>query len=362
MITALGLMSGTSLDGIDAALLTTDGESSLSFGPTATYDYARHDRDLLRAALDAACNWDHATPPPELLTRAAEVVTRTHIAAVRDFSATRQTPELIGLHGQTLVHRPAAGFSLQVGDGQRLADASGVPVISDFRQADLRAGGQGAPLAPLFHEVLVRRAGLREAAVVNIGGVANVTFVGSGPPIAFDTGPGNALLDDWAARHTGRPIDLDGALARSGQVQPDVLARMLGDPYYAAAPPKSLDRLDFSAAPLDGLSAEDGAATLTALTAESIAGSARLIDREVPAWILTGGGRRNPALLAALRARLGHDAVRVAEQVGWDGDALEAQLFGWLAVRSVRGLPLSLPSTTGVAVATCGGVRHTPGG
>jgi anhydro-N-acetylmuramic acid kinase len=245
----------------------------------------------------------------------------------------------------------------QIGYGALLADLLGIDVVNDFRSADLAAGGEGAPLVPLYHAALAR--GLEKPlAVVNLGGVANVTWIGTdGRLIAFDTGPGNALLDDWCAEKTGAPFDEDGKLAEAGKTRPDVVLRMLENPYFDRAPPKSLDRLDFDLGEVSHLSAADGAATLTEFTAKCVARGAALFPAPARRFLATGGGRHNRSLMGALRRALAAQ-VEPVESVGWDGDALEAQAFGFLAVRSLRGLPLSVPETTGCAAPTRGGTLH----
>lgn len=356
MLRAIGLMSGTSLDGVDAAWLETDGERIGRFGPALTLPYDAALRADLRTLLDRA-----PTLPPDdaRLADAAHRLTLRHAEAV---AALGMAADIIGFHGQTILHRPAARRTWQIGDAAFLARRTGLPVAHDFRSADVAAGGEGAPLAPVFHAALA--AGLeRPLAVLNIGGVANVTFVGAdGTLLACDTGPGNGPLDDWAQCHLGTPFDRDGALAASGRTDAAVLARLLALPYFARPAPKSLDRLDFAAAlaasGLDALAAADGAATLVAFLVEAVACT------RLPApplrWLVTGGGRRNAAVMAALRARLSAPVAAV-ESVGWDGDALEAQCFGLLAVRVQRGLPLSFPGTTGVAAPLAGGRLVAPG-
>ncbi|HXJ00053.1 MAG TPA: anhydro-N-acetylmuramic acid kinase, partial [Micropepsaceae bacterium] len=265
----------------------------------------------------------------------------------------------IGFHGQTILHRPAERRTWQIGDGAALARATGIAVVNEFRLADVAAGGQGAPFVPLYHLALTARMA-RPLVVVNIGGVANVTFIGTnGDILAFDTGPGNGPLDDWALDHTGEAVDRDGKLARAGRVNEAILGAMLRHPSFSQTPPKSLDRLDFSVDPVKGLSAEDGAATLTAFTAAAIARSREHMPEVPKAWIICGGGRHNPALMNQLRARLS-GKVLTAEDAGWRGDTIEAEAFAYLAVRSVRGLPLSLPSTTGVPTPMPGGRLHRP--
>jgi anhydro-N-acetylmuramic acid kinase len=267
---------------------------------------------------------------------------------------------LIGFHGQTILHEPDQRRTVQIGDGALLARRTGIDVVNDFRSDDVAAGGQGAPLAPILHDALA--AGLeRPLAVLNLGGVGNVTWIGDALDeprlLAFDTGPANALIDDWALRHTGRALDRDGVLARSGQVDEALLQTWLQHPYFALPAPKSLDRDAFRAFMPDGLSAADGAATLTAFTAASVAKALALLPRPPRRWLVTGGGRHNPVLMSALRERLSAP-VEAVESVGWDGDALEAQAFAYMAVRAKAGLPISFPGTTGVPQPLTGGKLH----
>jgi len=347
MLRAIGLMSGTSLDGVDAAWIETDGTNIGAFGPTVTIAYDGGLRADLRHVLDAAPGLD---PDDPLLIGAVARLTEYHVRAVE---AVGRDADLIGFHGQTILHQPDQGRTWQVGDAGELARRTGIPVAFDFRSDDVAAGGQGAPLAPVFHAALAAsllKPLVKPLAVLNIGGVANVTWIGGdGRLIAFDTGPGNGPLDDWIARHTGAAFDRDGTLALSGSADRTVLARLMSDPYFARAAPKSLDRLDFAASlmasGLGALSAADGAATLVAFTAAAVA--AGTVPERPARYLVCGGGRRNPAIMAALRAVLGVP-VEPVETVGWDGDALEAQCFGFLAARVQAGLPLSFPGTTGV--------------
>ena len=362
----IGLMSGTSLDGVDAAWVETDGERVWRFGPSLTLPYPPALRDALRALLDAApalVAREAAGGPPAAedpaLRHCEEAVTERHAEAVEALAAAAGAgrPEIVGFHGQTVLHRPAPARpdgatprTWQIGDAHALARRLGVPVAHDFRGADVAAGGQGAPLVPVFHAVLAA-ALPRPVAVLNLGGVGNVSFVGvDGVLLGFDTGPANGPLDDWARRHTGEALDHDGRWASSGRPDEAVLQQLLGHPYLALPPPKSLDRLDFgralAEAGLDRLSPGDGAATLVAFAARCAAAAARHLPAVPLRWIVAGGGRRNPALMRALRDALSAP-VEAAEAVGWDGDALEAQCFGVLAARVARGLPLTFPGTTG---------------
>ncbi len=359
----IGLMSGTSLDGIDAAILETDGEGVARPGAALTMPYDAETRAVLRAALDEAQRIDHGAAVPQSIREAERLVTGTHVEAVkRLLAAAKLAPRdiaLIGFHGQTILHRPNKRWTWQIGDGALLARLTGIDVVNDFRSADVKAGGEGAPLVPLFHAALVGEAkGLTPPVVVaNIGGVANVTYVGREQILAFDTGPGNAPIDDWAHRHTGKPVDEDGVLAKRGRVNEDALARMLAHAFFDRTPPKSLDRLDFTAKEVEGLSPEDGAATLTAFTAAALARAREHFPEPATTWIICGGGRHNPALMDQLRKRLNVD-VLPADEVGWRGDFIEAEAFAYLAMRSVKGLPLSLPTTTNVPQPMTGGRLH----
>ncbi|MBV8521479.1 MAG: anhydro-N-acetylmuramic acid kinase [Acetobacteraceae bacterium] len=355
MLRVIGLMSGTSLDGVDAAGLETDGERIGSFGPALTIPYDARLRTDLRQMLDFA---PVLAPQDPRLPSVVARLTEYHAQAV---AALRWPASLIGFHGQTVLHRPDRRQTWQVGDAAMLAARTGIAVAHDFRAADVAVGGQGAPLAPVFHATLAANL-QKPLAVLNLGGVANVTWIGEdGALIAFDTGPGNGPLDDWAARHTGEPFDRDGQMARGGHPDASVLARLMGHPYFRRRSPKSLDRLEFSdwivSSGVDRLSAADGAATLVAFTAEAVAAA------QFPApprrWLVCGGGRRNPALMGALRAVL-QATVQPVEAVGWNGDALEAQCFAYLAARVWAGLPLTFPGTTGVAYPLAGGVITRP--
>ena len=348
----VGLMSGTSLDGIDAAFIESDGEGHVVTGPWLTLPY---DRDL-REALRAALGGKGATQEVE------RRLTEAHAEAVKRLIARHElgTIDLLGFHGHTILHEPKQGRTWQLGDAALLARLTQIDVVGDFRSADVAAGGEGAPLVPLYQAALA--SGLeRPLAVLNIGGVANVTWIGpdkqdggASELLAFDTGPGNALIDDWVLATTGDAADYDGALAAKGRVDQKLLQRFLAHPYFARKPPKSLDRDEFAAFRPVGLSPEDGAATLTAMTAASAALAARHFPTPARRWLVTGGGRHNPTLMAMLAKELGAPVAPV-EAVGWDGDALEAQAFAYLAIRSRRNLPLSMPGTTGVKAPMPGG-------
>lgn len=351
MYTVIGLMSGTSLDGIDAAWLRTDGKTRVETGPFRTRPYDPAFRTRLRRCLGPAADPTH-------VAAVSRELTEQHATLVREVQALAPEPAtLAGFHGHTVWHAPEQRQTRQIGEGDWLAQRCGVAVVSDFRSADVAAGGQGAPLVPLYHRALAVPL-TRPLAVLNIGGVANLTWLGEDDQVlACDTGPGNALLDDWVLRHTGQPYDAAGTLAAAGQVDTAALAALLAHPYFRRPTPKSLDRDAFDPAPVAGLSVADGAATLMAFTVATVAASRALLPQPPRRWLVTGGGRHNLSLMRALAAAL---AVPVdpVEAVGWNGDALEAQAFAYLAVRSRLGLPLSLPETTGVPHPMCGGRFH----
>ncbi len=360
---ALGLMSGTSMDGIDLALVETDGGDRLSFGPTGFVPYGEKDRALLRQALADAVGLGDRAARPGALGEAEACVTARHGAAVRDFVAAHPDAarglELVGFHGQTVLHRPERRLTVQIGDGARLARETGIDVVADLRAADVAAGGQGAPLVPAFHRALAGSAGLAlPAAILNLGGVGNITFLPErGDPVAFDTGPANALLDDLMLERTGAAFDRDGAAAAAGSIASDIVDALMRHPYFAAPPPKSLDRNAWSRAAVAPLSTADAAATLTDFTAASVARALDLLADRPTLVVVCGGGASNPTLMGRLQDRLPCRVV-AAGALGWDADAIEAQAFAYLAVRSRLGLPITFPGTTGVPAPLPGGTFH----
>jgi anhydro-N-acetylmuramic acid kinase len=364
---AIGLMSGTSLDGIDAALVETDGHEIFALEPTFYRPYSETERAPLRAALAAAVDVTDRAARPGVLADAEALITRLHGEAVSAFleqhGLAPETIDVVGFHGQTVLHRPQDRLTIQIGDGAALAATLGMPVVFDFRAADVAAGGQGAPLVPAFHRALV--SGLdrpHPVAVLNIGGVANVTFCNGGDPVACDTGPGNALIDDFMRARAGAPHDHNGEQAAAGCPDEAWVARVLAAPFFAAPPPKSLDRNAFADVNLDlpAYSVPDGAATLAALTAAAVARVVPHLPERPRTWIVAGGGARNRTLVRMLAERLGPATVETADAVGWSGDALEAQAFAYLAVRTLRGLPITFPGTTGVARPMTGGIVAQP--
>ncbi len=366
MLTAIGLMSGTSLDGVDVALIETDGRRVKAFGPSGYRPYTAEERSLLRRALTEAVNLGQRDARPGVLREAERAVTVAHAEAVAAFTAQNRISsgdiDIVGFHGQTVLHRPEQKMTVQIGDAAALAKVIHMPVMHDFRAADVAAGGQGAPFVPVYHRALAQSLD-REGpmVVVNIGGVSNITYIdGNDTLIACDTGPGNALLDDFMLRTMSQPFDCDGRTAAQGSVDVAWVIRAMEHPFFALPPPKSLDRNHFAALKLPPMSPADGAATLTAFTAEAIARIAPLLPKEPKSWIVAGGGARNLTMLRMLRERLAPATVESADALGWSADAIEAQAFGFLAARGLKGLPLSYPATTGVPIPMTGGVIARP--
>ncbi|MEO8757514.1 MAG: anhydro-N-acetylmuramic acid kinase [Devosia sp.] len=365
-IWAVGLMTGTVLDGnIDVALLKTDGEAIETFGPYTLAPYPQSIRDLLEATLEAARQWNFDGPDPAIFAKAEEALTRAQAAAVcelveREGLAMRDIG-VVGFHGQSVLHRAPQpgriGATRQLGDGALMHQLLSVPVAYDFRSADVQAGGQGAPLAALYHKALLKMIGATDGstAVLNLGGVANITWWdGHNALIAFDAGPANAPINDFI-KHLGLgEMDRNGALALRGEVDEPRLAQLLEHPYLSAPFPKSLDRFDFLATMAEGLGPADGAATLTAFTTAAVGKALDLLPQRPIRLVVCGGGRHNPAIMAMLAQRAHVEAVP-AEAVGWRGDAVEAECFAFLAVRVLRDLPISFPTTTGAPHPLTGG-------
>jgi anhydro-N-acetylmuramic acid kinase len=366
MLTTIGLMSGTSLDGVDVAMIETDGRCVKSFGPSGYRPYTEKERSLLRQALIEAAGLAERDARPGILREAERAVTLAHAEAVAAFIAqnriTCEDIDIVGFHGQTVLHRPERKLTVQIGDAAALAKAIHIPVMHDFRAADVAAGGQGAPFVPVYHRALAQlleREG--PIVVVNIGGVSNITYIdGNETLIACDTGPGNALLDDHMLCTMSQPFDCEGRTAAQGVVDVAWVNRALEHPFFALPPPKSLDRNDFASLKLKDMSPADGAATLTALTGEAIARIVPHLPKPPKSWIVAGGGARNLTMLRMLRERLEPSTVEAAETLGWAADAIEAQAFGFLAARGLKGLPLSYPATTGVPIPMTGGVIARP--
>lgn len=357
---ALGLMSGTSLDGIDVAVIETDGERVLRRGFPATYPYSDAVRDKVRASLAEAAAIDVRTARPGRLAMLEQYLTELNAEAAQNYLADHQIPpetiDVVGFHGQTVLHRPESGLTVQLGDGGLLARRLGLPVVYDLRAADMAAGGQGAPLAPAYHRAIAADIAERPLGVLNLGGVANVTWIGAdGSLIAFDTGPASAMIDDWVSAKFGQAYDADGTLAARGRVHEDIVADWLAHPYFGEAPPKSLDRNAFSLDPVADLPALDGVATLTAFSAAAVAAGLRHLPTPPALWIVSGGGRRNTTLMSMISDRVGAPA-RPAEAFDLDGDGVEAEAWAFLAVRSRLGLPITYPGTTGVRAPLTGGV------
>lgn len=365
---AIGLMSGTSMDGIDVALVETDGIRADSRGPWLEVPYDPAFRRRIEAGLRDAQAISRRDDRPGTLAELERDLTLRHGDAVRRFldahGIARESIDLVGFHGQTVLHRPEKALTVQIGDGTLLARETGIPVVFDMRANDMVHGGQGAPLVPAYHAALATdlpaalEPGFDPVAFVNIGGISNVTFVAAGrPPIAFDCGPGNALIDQWVEKTAGIPYDDGGRIAGEGTADMAVVSRYLANPFFAKDGPKSLDRGDFTLEFVEGMDLSDGAATLSALTAAAIARAAEKIAAWPGLWIISGGGARNDAIMDAIRRAVG-DQGRVvsAGEAGFNADMMEAEAWAYLAVRAMKGLPLTFPTTTGCDKAVSGGV------
>lgn len=366
MMRAIGLMSGTSMDGIDVAVIDTNGEDIVRRGPSRTFAYAKEVRSVLGDAVSEARSLTVRTDRPSALKKAEQLVTEQHAEAVEVFLTKEGLPsesiDVVGFHGQTVLHRPENALTVQLGDGPMLSRLLGLPVVFDLRAADMAHGGQGAPLAPVYHRALVAALPQRPLGVLNIGGVANITWISRDEElIAFDTGPGGALIDDWVARCSAGTMshDIDGDLAASGTVNEGVVGFFTGHAYFAEPPPKSLDRNTFFWDLVQWMSPEDGAATLTAMSAEAVALGLKHLPEAPVRIVACGGGRKNKTLLEMIAARSGVEVVR-AEAVGLDGDSVEAEAWAYMAVRSRLGLPITFPGTTGSGEPCCGGCLALP--
>lgn len=361
VLRVLGAMSGTSLDGVDAAVVETDGQRITGFGPSAYRRYSDAERTCLRAALGL---WPGEAP--ERLAAAEAVIQTAHAELLSGFEGI----DLVGFHGQTLAHEPRGRGTFQAGNGADLARTLGVPVVWDFRSADVAMGGEGAPLAPFYHHALARHlSGTRPMAFLNLGGVGNLTWVDPlhpapetpGALLSFDTGPANAPIDDLMQARRGLAYDRDGALAAQGTVAEGALELFLDDPYFSRLPPKSLDRNDFATMVrlVGELCDADAAATLTAMSASAVLRGMEHLPHPPERLLVTGGGRLNPVLMEMLAVSLDCPVVPV-EDAGLDGDMLEAQAFAFLAARVYHGLPTSCAGTTGVKMAIGGGEISRP--
>lgn len=363
--TAIGLMSGTSMDGIDVALIRTDGRGFIERGPFMGAPYDAGFRRQLKRALELARPLSDRNERPSELRQTEFELTLRHAAAVaaflERFELSPDAVDVLGFHGQTVLHRPDEGLTIQIGDGEELARRTGISVVYDMRANDMAHGGQGAPLVPAYHAALAGKFQQAGQAVcfVNIGGISNLTYIGADGRIsAFDSGPGNTLIDQWVEMQTGKTYDPGGEIGGRGTVVADLAERYLASPFFRGNVRRSLDRGDFAPLQQGEASLEDGARTLAHVAAASIIKSAGFLPETPSIYIICGGGRLNRTLMAEftiMAERLGSD-VLTAEEAGFDGDAMEAEAWAYLAVRSLDGLPLTFPGTTGVGAPVSGGV------
>lgn len=358
--TAIGTMSGTSADGIDVAVIKTDGRDFVEPQEFYFMPYTEEMQKQIRNAYNTDPKDEHACKNVKILE---DAITRAHFFAIsnmiNDHAVKREDIDVIGFHGQTIAHDPDNGMTWQIGQGDQLADYCEIDVVSDFRTADVEAGGQGAPLVPIYHAALAASV-KKPCAIINIGGIANMTFIpktGVEDMLAFDTGPGNALIDDWMRKRSIGSYDTNGETAAMGKVNEGIVSQYMAHPYFDLTGAKSLDRNAFSLDPVSMMGLEDGAATLTAFTVESIVKAISQCPDKPKSVIVTGGGRYNQTIMNGLRDKLSCD-VKSSEHYGFNGDAMEAEAFAYLAVRHMMGLPYSFKGTTGVSVPVCGGKYH----
>jgi len=363
-------MSGTSMDGIDVALLDTDGQKEVRRSGFGFFPYDTKTRALLAQALEDALRVEAREQRPGCLPEAEALITHLHGEAVNAFLAEHKLKpddiDLIGFHGQTVLHRPDQAMTVQLGDGAALASTTGINTVYDMRAGDMLHGGQGAPLIPVYHRALAANVvdeyrAQTPVCFVNIGGISNITFVGE-RLIAFDCGPGNALIDQWVKRRVGISHDQGGIIAAEGEIDAAFVEAYLADPFFDQSVPKSLDRNDFKLPEKSGLSVETVARSLARLSAEAIFKARDHLPRDPKLWIVCGGGRHNPHIMNDMKTLADEQGCEVisAEQAGFDGDAMEAEGWAYLAVRSAYDLPLTLPETTGCSMPVCGGVLAVP--
>lgn len=365
LLTAIGLMSGTSMDGIDVAIMRTDGERIVERGPFLGIPYDPAFRQRLKRALEDAKTIRDRRERPGTIAAVERELTLRHAAAVKEFldaqGLSAEEIDVVGFHGQTVLHRPDEGLTVQIGDGSLLARESGIPVVYDMRANDMVHGGQGAPLVPAYHAALAAGSGRPEetACFVNIGGISNLTAIAPDGSIrAYDSGPGNTLIDQWVEREAGIPYDQGGRIASEGRVLEELARRYLEHPFFSAEKRRSLDRNDFAPPAPGEADLADGARTLAHVAAASILQSAGHLEPFPGLFIICGGGRLNGIIMDDFRSMAGRRGARVlsAEEAGFDGDAMEAEAWAYLAVRSLKGLPLTFPGTTGVRKPVSGGV------
>ncbi len=369
VLTAIGLMSGTSMDGVDVAMIRSDGRRIVERGAFMGMTFDPAFRQRLADALDQAKAINLRTDRPGDLARVEDELTQWHVNAVQAFAARFEIDlkqvDVIGFHGQTVLHRPHMGVTVQLGNGALLARKLNVPVVYDMRAGDMEAGGEGAPLAPAYHGALsaalqTGKSAGEPIAFVNIGGISNITCVDpDGTLTAFDTGPGNSLIDQWVEAKAGIPFDQGGAIASEGRILRPLVDSYLAEPFFVDPNRRSLDRNDFLPPASNSASLDDGARSLARLTAEAIVKSAEILPKLPRQWIICGGGRNNRVIMDDLAELVGAGGgvVLSAEEVQLDGDAMEAEAWAYLAIRSLSGLPLSWPGTTGCKTPVTGGVH-----
>ena len=364
-LTAIGLISGTSLDGIDATIIKSDGEHVERIGTACHRPYTKDEQALLKSALSEARKEGRPTKNNTLINEAEKLVTELHAEIVKKIIETNQMDEIdvIGFHGQTILHGPEEGWTWQIGDGKMLAERTGISVINDLRRNDMENGGEGAPLAPIYHHVIARSSNVNyPVAMLNMGGVGNITWIG-GPNaddmLAFDTGPANALLDDLVRKNADLPYDRGGEISAKGTVNQAMVQKWMQNDYFRQPAPKSLDRDEFNVDEVHTLPLEDGAATLCAFSVRCVKIAECLCPVPVKHWYVCGGGAQNPVMMKMLDDLL-EGTVDPVNILGFDSDYIEAEAFALMAIRKLYNLPISFPGTTGVSKPCTGGVLNLP--
>ena len=353
---ALGLMSGTSADGIDVAILTTDGKAKIKLGPSGYYPFSKSFITKIKSIFKKKLNIDKSKKQKRIIKIENEF-TQLNFIAINKFlkknKINKKKIDVVGFHGQTISHNPASGYSWQIGNSQKLANLLNIKVVSNFRENDIKNGGQGAPLTPIFHYYLTKKM-KKKICFINLGGISNITYFNHRSKtslnnmLAFDAGPCCSLIDDWISKNSNNKFDNFGLLARKGNVKKEIIHNFLKKPYFSKLPPKSLDRSFFSLSLLKKLNIEDGAATLNYLVANSVLKAFDYFPNNPNLCILSGGGRLNKFLVELISNKLKKSKILLAENYNWNGDSIEAHAFAYLSVRKLLNLPITFPKTTGI--------------
>ena len=364
---ALGLMSGTSADGIDVAVLTTDGKTKINLGPSGYYPFSNSFRSKIKSIFKKKVNIEKIKKQKRIVDIENEF-TYLNFVAINKFlkknKINKKEIDVVGFHGQTISHNPMNGYSWQIGNSQKLVNLLNVKVVSNFRDNDIKNGGQGAPLTPIFHYYLTKKI-KKKICFINLGGISNVTYFNHRSKnslndiLAFDAGPCCSLMDDWVSKNSNKKFDDLGILARSGNVKKEIIQNFLKKPYFSKLPPKSLDRSFFSLSLLKKLKIRDGSATINYLVADTLLKAFGYFPNYPDLCILSGGGRHNKFLVELINKKIKKSKILLAENYNWNGDSIEAHAFAYLSVRKLLNLPITYPKITGVKKPLSGGQVFT---